>query len=460
MDITDNPPDDEPLQVNFTYTVEWRQEKFLDYPHRHSRYFRIFLFYAERLRGQHRHIGAAWGKILLYAMMGMWLRFLYLRGSGETHSRQTSIRSWAMRVEWLPPPTTLGHVWWDAAFLAGLQANVIVVVQCFFIWQSLVSPMRRGELLQSILLTYLLTCPAIGYLAERRSTGWWRVLCLWTFPSLVVWYVAQKSLPENCTGRLTARVIIRLVVGVGCGSWGLACLGARFSKIPGQLNPPLHKKQSFAASIPALSSKYFTSLVDACPFLLWGLVPLYFWSEHISYGLECLWGRQFYVNVGVLWKAWVHSSLLLGLGCVSIHHVLSVNAQSDESGDAAMPRRLRRSFGAGVVVGLSIWINSFHYFYYESCIPGQDSSGSQTYLYFGYTTLLCAILSCMYASVAVCGTFLWEHYRIAIQDQVRCWLDSSMREVRRQILCLWQHTYVGFSRRSAVRPTDSSGRDE
>ena len=421
MDITDNPPDNEPLHVNFTYSVEWRHEKFLEYPGRHSRYFRIFLFVSERLRGQHLNVGAAWGKYVLYVMVGAWLRFLYIRGGS---SSRLSAKGLTDGVEWLP---SLGHPWLDAAFLLGVQCNVIVVLQFFLIWQSLVSPMIRGSLLQSILLTYLVTCPVVGCLAERRSIGWWRVMCLATLPTLALWRIAQNSLPDNCTGKLATSVTTRLVLGIGCMSWFLAGLGVRFSRKLGNQKSHLGEVVTPGVSL-GLSSTI--AMFDTIPLLLWGLVPFYFWSGHVSYGLECLWGRQFHVNLGILRKAWMSSSLLVGLGCVSIHQALALNPALEKFEEIP----LRQSFGAGVVFCLGIWARSFHYFYYESCIPGQDSSGAQTCFYFGYTTLICITMSLMYSSIAVYTTFLWQRYFGALAGQLRGGIDGSWSKLRRQAL--------------------------
>jgi len=401
----------------------------LDWPHRHSRYFRIFLFVSERLRNQHLSVGAAWSSFVLYVMIVSWLCFLYTQGDHNptcSSPEHDTVRTDG-GVDWMP---SLGHQWLDSAFLLGMQINVIVASQFFLNWQSLVSPMVRGSILQSLLLTFLFTCPTVGYIAERRSIGWWRVMCLATLPVLVMWLTAQHILPDNCTGKLTKSWMIHLLVGIGCGSWILSAVGAHFSKQRGNRQARLGEGVAPGFSIqPGRTTETFNRTVLL---LLWGLLPIYFWSEHVSYVLECLWGQQYYANVGILTKCLTNSLLLVGCGCVSIHQLVN----KDLILTKFEVRSFRQSFGAGVPVGLTVWFRSFYYLYFESCIPGHDHlSDVQTFIYCGYTTLACAAISLMYSSVAVCMTFLWRRYNMVLSYQIRNVVDWSWNEIRRQILC-------------------------
>ena len=120
--------------------------------------------------------------------------------------------------------------------------------------------------------------------------------------------------------------------------------------------------------------------------------------------------------------------------------------------------RLRQSFGAGVMVGVAMWIQSFYFYFYESCIAQKDSSGAQTALYFGYTTLVCAVMSCMYGTAGACTMFAWQQYKDILAYRARQGVDDKWLEFKRIILRFWQTHGPHGQPRGLVM--DESTRDE
>lgn len=478
VDITDNPPlsnGQTTLAVNFTYTVEWRHEKTLEWPRRHSRYFRIYLFVAERLqRGAHRHGGlaGAWGRYAAYAVAACLLRYLYLQGEWGRHAKATNRTSTELLLvdtpqsqptlppfPWLLSPRGPLDEWKNAIVLMGSQFHVIVLLTLLAHWLSLgVSPMKRGTVLACMLTCAGLTMPVLGYAivaaccrgaVRRRPPHPLRnhVFCLWLLPFLYVWITTQASLPRGATQQLPTWVTVRLVLGCAAAillfAWGFA-QGQRRHHFQSSLTAP--------TKVPTGHVSSLTTPLYAAPYILVGLWPFYFWSLHVSKGLECLWGRQFYVNVGMFQNVYIYSTLLVCLGCVGLHICLFPNDSHGNSNSnnphyvGSLEQPWRHAWHAGATVGLGVAIQAIYFYRYESCLQGH----AQTWLFIRFTALLCAILSCMCAAAAVVATVAWHRRQHVLAIQVRDRLDRGGRYLRQQTKWHWQRCLSRIRQKSVA----------
>lgn len=428
------------MLVNFTYSVEWRNEKFLEFPGRHSRYFRIFLFVAEWLKGQHKNLAGIWGKCSLCGMILALARYSYFLGGVESY-KASRLVDWRTELSVWPPK--MGEsAGWNAVVLLGLQLNCVLLLQYLLVWLRLTSPMIRGSLWQSLLTIYLVTCPATGYVTARRFVPWWYIpvaviVCIGS-----VWSFTQARLPQDAAGRFPVWASALMILGAGGGSLLCTRVGAQLCK------PMKHAREA----------KQLSSWIDKAPFFFLGLLPYYFWSEHASYALECLWGRQFHVNVTLLCNAWVYSSLTVALGSLGMHQILQTQPRTGVDADAQSFDQLKSSFLAGIVVGGCFLLHSFRYFFAESCIFGRDPGGAQSAFFFGYTALISICVSLVYGSFAACVTFAWQRHKIALARRIRYAVDDGKRKARLLISLVRQSIY--FGEQGDIPPALRSTRDD
>lgn len=490
--------------------MEWRNEKFLEWPHRHSRYFRIFLFATPHVQGQEsaRKLEATWGAWAVWILLIALLRFLYVQGGradGRADGRASvglrgeawSLVSWD---EWIsalllspePRPTTKKNTgtanhqttcsyylaWKNATVLVGIQLYVVCWGVCFLQWLSLVSPMlQHRTLCKAAFWLSIITLPILAYavaswehsacLPQCRLYSCSLVSCvtvLWIVPLLFTTFFVPWLLPSDVVSRFSQETMTSVVMGMLLAM--ILFTGSYYSSHQHSRQQQEHHPRDESTATATLASEMIPKQtvtertanlattfplilsIDAMPYMFLGMLPFYFWSAHVSYLLAILWdGEQFHVNFNALRTAWLHSTLLIALGCVGLHICLIPSSKTGLCPDNSW----NCCWSAGIVVGLVAWCHCLYYYMFESYLEGS----TQGWIFLGYTTIGCAMLSFMYAGVTVLTHVTLQHYENLLATKVRIGLDHVGQRARSFVVRLWH-----FAKWKVVSSANNHARDD
>lgn len=412
VDITDV---SEPIEVQFSYSVEWFEDE-LEWKHRMSRYSDSrFLPSSFEI-----HWLSIINSFVLVLLLTAFLTIILLRVLKNDFSRYMELDDDTMEEEesgWklihgdvfrFPQHTTL----FCAAVGTGNQLLCLTFCHLGLALAGVISTNRRGSILAGVVVLYCLTSFVGGYSAVklyRQMNGkiWVRCILLqallFPLPVLGIFmWVNSVALFHGSTSALPVTAILTVIALFAFVCMPLTVLGGILAKnyASPDFNAPTRTtkvSREIPTEIPWYRGKYFQLLIA-------GFLPFSAIYIELHYIFASMWGHQIYTLFGILLLAFI--LLVIVTSFITVALLYFQLAREDH-------RWWWASYMNGGMTGIFIYIYSFYYYYHRSGMSGL----LQGSFYFGYMSIVSLAFFLMLGAAAFQFSLVFTKY---IYSRVKC----------------------------------------
>jgi len=374
-----------PVDVQFSYSVEWYEEKDLLWKKRMSKYV------------ENRFLPASFeihwlsivNSIVLVLLLTAFLVIIFIRVLKDDLSRYMDIEVDEDEAGWkLIHGDVFRFPQFPIVFCAGTGTGLQLTASAFVIFAlaltNTISTTRRGSILSSCVITYCLLSIVGGYSSVRlyqQMNGKQWVRCILTTASLfpgplfvIFSYVNTTAVLHGSTSALPVGTIFTIIGLFLFLSLPLTVVGGIFAKnyASPDFGAPT-RTTKVAREIPTEIPWYRSSKVQLL--VVSGLLPFSAIYIELNYIFASMWGHQIYTLFGILFLAF--SLLLIVTSFISITLLYFQLAREDH-------RWWWVTFFNGGAVGITIFFYSFIFFFHRSEMNGM----LQGSFFFGYMAIV------------------------------------------------------------------------
>jgi hypothetical protein len=384
VDISDT---SEPIEVAFSYSVEWFEEPELAWKDRLSRY-------AES-RFVPPNFEIHWlsiiNSIVLVLLLTAFLTIILLRVLKNDFSRYMELDDETLEEEESGWKLIHGDVFrfpqhsdiFCAAVGTGNQLMILTLFHLTLALLNIISTTRRGSILAGVVVLYCLTSFVGGYTAVRlyrqmNGKNWVRCILLQAalFPAPVVTvflWVNSLALAHGSTSALPFTAILTVVALYVFVSFPLTVFGGIMAKN--------YASADFDA--PTRTTKVAREIPTEVPFyrgrpfqvVIAGFLPFSAIYIELHYIFASMWGHQIYTLFGILFLAFV--LLVIVTSFITVALLYFQLAREDY-------RWWWTTYVNGGMTGVFIFLYSFYFYFQRSGMNGV----LQGSFYFGYMSIV------------------------------------------------------------------------
>jgi hypothetical protein len=404
-----------PLDVQFSYSVEWEEEE-LEWKNRMSRYADSrFLPSSFEI-----HWLSIINSFVLVLLLTAFLTIILLRVLKNDFSRYMELDDDALDEEesgWklihgdvfrFPQYSTL----FCSAVGVGNQLLCTTLFHLLLALTGIISTNRRGSIMAGVVVLYCLTSFVSGYTSVklyRQMNGKLWVRCILTtaflfpIPVLVVFmWVNSVALAHGSTSALPATAILTVFALFGFISLPLTVLGGIIAKnyASPEFNAPTRTTKvarEIPTDIPFYRGRTFQLLIA-------GFLPFSAIYIELHYIFASMWGHQIYTLFGILLMAFL--LLVIVTSFITVALLYFQLAREDH-------RWWWASYVNGGMTGVFIYAYSFYYYYHRSGMSGI----LQTSFYFGYMAVVSLAFFLMLGAASFQFSLFFVKY---IYSRVKC----------------------------------------
>ncbi|GFR44323.1 hypothetical protein Agub_g5536 [Astrephomene gubernaculifera] len=412
-DRTVNITSAESLNIQFSYSVKWKQSS-VTFDHRLDRYAR-YSFLPQHLEIHWFAIINSCVTVLLLTGFLATILLRVLKNDFMKYSRDDEMGEDQEETGWkylhgdvfrFPPQSNLFSA------MLGVGAQILVMAMCIFALAlvGFYHPYNRGGLLSACVVLYALTAGISGYVSGLHykmfgGTNWVSnvLLCtgLYCGPVLAVFsFLNTVAIFYRSTAALPFGTIVIIILLWALITFPLTVMGgiaAKNSKV--EFNAPC-RTTKFPRDIPTLP--WYRSTVPQM--LMAGFLPFSAIYIELYYIFASIWGHKVYTIYSILFIVFI--ILLIVTAFITVALTYFQLAVEDH-------RWWWRSLLCGGSTGIFVYGYCFYYYYARS-----DMSGfMQTSFFFGYNAVVCYAFFLMLGSVGFRASLLFVRH---IYRAIKC----------------------------------------
>eukprot|EP00339_Tiarina_fusa_P021999 CAMPEP_0117037924 /NCGR_PEP_ID=MMETSP0472-20121206/26724_1 /TAXON_ID=693140 ORGANISM="Tiarina fusus, Strain LIS" /NCGR_SAMPLE_ID=MMETSP0472 /ASSEMBLY_ACC=CAM_ASM_000603 /LENGTH=629 /DNA_ID=CAMNT_0004748019 /DNA_START=42 /DNA_END=1931 /DNA_ORIENTATION=- len=413
VDITDV---NTPQEVQFSYSVEWYEERNLLWKDRMTRYAESrFLPSSFEI-----HWLSIINSFVLVLLLTAFLTIILLRVLKNDFSRYMELDDDTMEEEESGWKLIHGDVFrfphapgfFCAAVGTGNQLIILTFFHLILALSGLISTTRRGSILAGVVVLYCLTAFVGGYTSVRlyrqmNEKNWVRCIILTAglFPAPVVgvfMWVNSVAIAHGSTSALPFTTILTVTALYVFLAFPLTVFGGIMAKnyASPDFNAPTRTTKvarEIPTEIPWYRSRPFQILIA-------GFLPFSAIYIELHYIFASMWGHQIYTLFGILLLAFV--LLVIVTSFITVALLYFQLAREDH-------RWWWASYVNGGMTGLFIYVYSFYYYFHRSGMSGM----LQASFYFGYMSIISFAFFLMLGSAGFQFSLVFVKY---IYSRVKC----------------------------------------
>jgi len=406
---------DAPKEVEFTYSVEFYEEK-LEWKDRLSKY------------SENRFVPSTfeihWLSIInsfvLVLLLTAFLTIILMRVLKNDFSRYMELDDETMDEEESGWKLIHGDVFRfpenSSLFCAAVGTGTQLLVSTFFILLlalgRIISTTRRGSILAGIVIIYSLTSIVGGYVSTKlyfqmNGKSWARCVLLTAilFPlpvvivfawanSIAIFYGSTSALPFGVIVTITSLYVFICAPLTLFGGLLAKNFGTKDMKVPTRTT---RVSREIPTEVPWYKGRFSQMLIS-------GFLPFSAIYIELHYIFASMWGHQVYTLFGILFFAFI--LLVIVTSSITVSLLYFQLSREDH-------RWWWVSFANGGMIGFFIYAYSFYFYFHRSGMSGL----LQTSFYFGYMSIISFATFLMLGSAGFRMSLLFVKY---IYGRIKC----------------------------------------